>query len=180
LIFMAPQADRAQLLGGLKRRCQVIAFQVDGLLIAALFATALDAGTTCWFLMSGAGFETNPVLAPLAQRSLAWVPVYLIAPKLVLFMMKKAYRDPFALFFLISGLLLTVNNLDGIFTGRFFLVASFGIVGVFYACFIVAAVWFFVRLSGETKKLLTIAGAVVWLGLFGLMEAGFLLADRLL
>ena len=152
----------------------------DGLLIAALLATVLDAGTTFWFLRSGVGFETNPVLAPLAQRSLIWVPIYIIAPKLILLMMKKVFRDPFALFFLITGLLLSINNLDGIFNKRFFIVDTFGLAGVLTAGFICAAGWFFVRLAREPRKLLTIACALAWGGFFGLVEVGFLLAAHLL
>jgi hypothetical protein len=152
-----------------------VRYHLDVLTVSSLAATLLDIGTTCWFLAAKAGTEANPVLAPLAARSLLWVPVYLGGRNLLIPAMARIYREPFALGFLLSGLLCGINNLTGILAGSFFLVKAIGILALGAVAVVPALVWFAIHLARTTGKWRALGGTVAWVGLFGLVEGAFYL-----
>jgi hypothetical protein len=151
---------------------------------AMLAATALDVATTCYFLSRGLGVEMNRVLAPLAQRSLIWVPVYLFARPLFVPTMPGVVRESFAAHYLAVGLLISINNLCGILLGTYVLVDNLGLAAVQGGGMLIAATTFVARLSARktTWKLTAqcIGLALVWLAAFVVIEGGFSLLGRLL
>ena len=123
----------------------VARYRVDLLMTVMLLATALDAWTTFTFLDRGLGVEVNPVLAPLAAKSLVWVPIYLFATPLFVPAMPELCRQGFAGYFSSIGLLLGLNNLSGIYRGDYFLIDSIGMVPVLVLSVGVGAVSLFAR-----------------------------------
>ncbi len=145
-------------------------------------ATALDAWTTYFLLSGGLGVEKNPVLAPLAQHSLLWVPVYLFTPTLLVPAMPDVCRQSFAAFYLGLGLLLGINNLRGIVAGSFFLIDGVGFPAVVAACLFVGATVFAVQLSTASARKASLrqhlAVVVVWTTFFCFFEGLYYVAGR--
>jgi hypothetical protein len=153
--------------------------------MAAMFAAmALDAATTCFFLSRGLGVEMNPVLAPLVQQSLIWVPVYLFAQPLLVPTMPEVVRESFAAYYLAVGLLFGINNLCGMLLGTYVLVDNLGFEAVRAGGLIVAATTFAGRLAARKTTWKSagqcIAIALLWIAVFAVIERGFSLAGRLL
>ena len=139
-----------------------------------LAGVMLDSATTCVFISQNRGVELNPVLGALSQLSLAWVPIYLICRPLLVPLAPSSCRWSFCIYFGLNGLLSGLNNIDGIYTGRFFLSETIGYpalqaIGLLggVACFI----WGLSSKPEERKaELLT---AIGWVGGFILLELLF-------
>lgn len=159
-------------------------YRLDALTGAMLAATALDAWTTYYFLSHGLGVEMNPVLAPLVQQSLVWVPVYLLTPTLLVPAMPEVCRQSFAVFYLAIGLLFSINNLGGIYAGSFALVDSVGFqairgFGLFLGALAFIGLLDFAN-AAKPSALRCTAIALVWIPVFGAIEGLFYVASRFL
>lgn len=162
------------------RLTSMVTYQLDVLTIAAIAAATLDAWTTYYFIAHNLGVETNAVLAPLARHSLIWIPTYLLAKPLLIPAMPDVSRQAFAIGFLASGLLFGVNNLCGIYAGKYILVDHFGFPAIAVACFLLGILAFLYQLiiknAGRSSNLRFLAIALLWLGVLAGVDAAFYLA----
>ena len=149
-----------------------------------LAATALDVWTTYYVLSHGLGVEMNPVLGPLVQRSLIWVPVYLLTNPLLIPAMPDVCRQSFAVFYLAIGLLFSINNLCGIYAGNSVLVDCVGFQAVRGLALLLGALTFAVRLANPSAaKLSAVRSTVIllgWIAVLSVIEWLFYLASRFL
>ena len=144
----------------------------------------LDAWTT-WFIVSRhIGFETNPILAPLVRHSLIWIPVYLLLrPSLVPFF-PDVCRFSFSIYFAFAGVVFGLNNLAGIFYGRYFLIDAIGFPFLQGICIIIGGTVFIWKIwkRGDNARdwWWHFALGLCLVGVFVLLELGFFLIGRLL
>jgi hypothetical protein len=143
----------------------------------------LDTLTTWAFVSQHRGFEQNPILAPLTRHSLIWIPIYLLCRPLLVPLLPDLCRFGFGVYFGLAGLLFGANNLAGSFFGRYFLVEMFGFQALQGACIlfaIVVFIWAVCRHASTTQERKRhIMVGLCWIGVFVLIELGFLAAGRL-
>jgi hypothetical protein len=169
---------------GATRLISKVSYRLDALALAAIAAAALDAWTTYYFIAHDLGFEANPVLAPLARHSLIWIPAYILAQPLLIPMVPDVCRQSFATGFLVAGLLCGINNLCGIYAGRYILVDLFGfpvLVAVSVLAGMAAFVYQLVS-NGADRDLIrrSVAAGARWIVIFCAMDATFYLVAQLL
>lgn len=150
---------------------------LDRFVCFALCGATLDATTTLYFLSCRVGYEANPVLAPLVERSLLWVPVYCYSLALLTAFMTGIVRQAFAMFYGLMTLLAGLSNLSGILTGVW-LVALFRFDFPYVAGLLAGVLTFSIfciteypRISGRYTCVLV--NAMLWAATFAFVEFAF-------
>lgn len=161
-----------------------VSYRLDALTIAAIAAAALDAWTTYYFIAHGLGSEANPILAPLARHSLVWIPIYLLAQPLLIPVMPDVCRQSFATGVLAAGLICGINNLCGIYGGRYILVDVVGFPAIVAITVLLGVLVFAYQLlskeAGRELVLRSLAIAVCWIVILVAVDAAFYLVANLL
>jgi hypothetical protein len=159
-------------------------YRLNLLTSCMICAAGLDVCTTCIFLAYKLGTEMNLVLAPLANHSLAWVPIYLLSRPLLVPFMPEPCKTSFATLFLIAGLTFGINNLSGITTGYFAVVQTIGMEPANATAVLISIGVFFLQLrktlSTRRESVCSIVVFLLWIGIFLLMEVAYLLIGQLL
>ena len=159
------------------RLISMVSYRLDALTIAAIAAASLDAWTTYYFISHSLGVETNPILAPLAPHSLIWIPIFLLAKPLLIPAMPDVCRQSFATGFLAGGLIFGMNNLCGIYAGKYILVDRFGFPAITAVCMVLGTIAFGYQLvaknTGRAWVLRSLAIAIGWIALFAIVDATF-------
>ena len=162
----------------------MVSYRLDALALAAIAAATLDSWTTYYFIAHGLGVEANPILAPLARHSLIWVPDYLLAKPLLIPAMPDVCRQAFATGFLAASLLCGINNLCGIYAGKFILVDLLGFPAIVAVSVLSGLLVFVYQLlskgAGRELVLRSVAIAVCWIIIFIAVDATFYFGAHLL
>ncbi len=156
----------------------LVPYRVDWLVLAAIVVSFLDSITICVFHTSRTGVITDPILAPLANHSLAWIPVYRLAVPLLIPIMPNVCRQSFAVFYLFVGLLFGINNLSGHYLGRFVFVDSIGLYPTVGICFLFASLAFCVRLASSRNTAQSFGNTAAWLVLAVMLQGIFFAVGR--
>jgi hypothetical protein len=157
-------------------------YRLDALTIAAIAAAAFDAWTTYYFMAYDLGLEANPILASLARHSLIWIPVYLMAQPLLIPAMPDICRQSFAIGVLTASLLCGINNLCGIYAGKYILVDLLGFPAIVAASVLLGLLTFVYQLlskeAGRKLALRSVAIAVLWIVIFVAVDGTFYLGAQ--
>jgi hypothetical protein len=162
------------------RCCPV--YRVDLVVVIMFAGSILDAWTTWVFASRPYGFEQNPTLAPLLRHSLMWIPIYLLCPPLMVPLLPEVCRLGFTVYFGFAGFVFGVNNLSGIFYGRYFLIDLLGFAVLQGSCILFGLtvfIWTVWKHAGNAQeRMLHIITGICCIGLFLLLELGFFVIGR--
>lgn len=143
----------------------------------------LDIWTTWVIAMRDYGMEKNPTLTPLIKHSLIWIPIYLSCRPVLVPFIPGICRFGFSIYFGFMGLFFGLNNLGGILYGNFFLVDMFGFPALQGTCIffaITAFIWMVrSRANNAQERNRHIITALIWIGIFVVLELGFLAIGRI-
>ena len=152
-------------------------YQLDFFTVTAICAAALDALTTCCFIVTGAGSEMNSTLSPLIEHSLVWIFFYILCRPLIIPLLPDLSRVVFAVFFSTVCLVFAANNFGGLFNGDYFATRIIGFEGVIALGYLMATVAYayhcivnFSTLKDWIRNTIWMFGFVV---LFSVIEWGF-------
>ena len=153
-------------------------YRLDGWAIAAISASVLDSVSIGLLLSQGTGVIRDPILGPLAARSLLWIPVYRLAVPLLIPLMPKVCRQSFAVFYLAVGLLFSINNFSGHYAGWFVFVDSFGLYVSLALCLIPATQAFGVYSMRAGDFARSLRTTLAWIAFAFMIQAAFLGISR--
>lgn len=157
-------------------------YRLDTLTGTAIAAVALDTFTTVYFLHTGLGSEMNPVLAPLAAKSLIWVVVYLLGRALLLPLFPDVSRQVIASYYLCICLIFGASNWSGIIHGDYWAVRVFGFWSIqAFAICVTVATWLWLLVHKSKNRAAALRSTLVLLGCIALLiatEAAFYLLGR--
>jgi hypothetical protein len=151
------------------RLTRSVSCQLDALTFAAIVAASLDTWTTYYFIAHRLGIEKNANLALLAEHSLLWIPIVILSPPLLIPILPEVCRQSFAAFYLTLGLLFGLNNLAGIYAGRYILVDVFSFESVVIsALFAGAAMLVYQLATNPIQRSLARSAAILaaWIAVF--------------
>ena len=159
-----------------------MSYRLDFLTVGMIAATALDAATTYYFISRGVGQELNPVLGPLTERSLIWIPIYFAIPTLLVPAMPDVCRQTFAVPHLIGGLVFGMNNLGVILSGQAPILDAIGYYNLEAAVLLIGLLTFAYQVKTRSKDwasaIKSTRTVFTWIVAIAFLEGVFYLAGH--